>query len=209
VEDKLQSELKSKRERLLYPLAVGLGVGIGGFCIMMRGYGVLFYYLWVFILPFILVISLLSRPRSLQAYLVRVGLVVIIGAVLTCLGLGLLIMKKQSICSDLDSMISELEDYRKSNGAYPPDLSALRKPGHLRIGEGRTAETGINLEGCNDYDAVFYLSPDEFLCIVPITKVLPMSFTRIYVYRWSTSEPCWRSEKLVWSLGVSEEAQDK
>jgi hypothetical protein len=209
MEDKSQNGSKPKWKGLLYPLAVGLALGAGGFCVMMTGYGVLFYYLWFLILPFILVISVRFRPRSLRACLVRIGLIAATAAVLTGLGLGLLIVRRRSICSDLESLISELEDYRRANGAYPPDLSAIRRPEHLKIGEGRTAGTGINLEGCSEYDAVFYLLPDEFLCIVPITKMLPMVFTRVYVYRWSTSEPCWRSEKLVWTLGVSEEARDK
>ncbi len=209
MEDDSQNELKPKWKELLYPVVIGLGVGAGGFCVMLAGYGVLFYYLWVFILPFIAVISLLSRPRSFRAFLIRFSLIAVLGAVLTGLGLGLLIIKKWSVCSDLNSIISELEDYRTANGAYPPGLSAVHKPNRLKIGEGRTTREGINLEGCSDYDAVFYLSPDEFLCIVPITKMLPMVFTRVYIYRWSTSEPRWRSEKLVWSLGVSEETPDK
>jgi hypothetical protein len=209
MEDKSQNESKPRWKRLLYPLVAGLLLGAGGFHVMMTGYGVLFHYLWVFILPFVLVISLLFRPHSLQAYLVGLGLITVIAAVLTSLGLGLLIVKKRSVCSDLNPIISELEDYRKANGTYPPDLSAVRRPGHLKIGEGQTTGEGINLEGCSDYDAVFYLSPDEFLCIVPITKVLPMSFTRVYVYRWSTGQPRWTSEELIWSLSVSEETQDK
>jgi hypothetical protein len=45
------------------------------------------------------------------------------------------------------------------------------------------------------------MTTNYFLCVVPVSKVLPLSFTRFYAYTRNIDESDWQWEKIVWMLG--------
>jgi len=75
----------------------------------------------------------------------------------------------------------------------------------LDIAQGEFSGHGISLDGINSHDALVYLDTNFVSCVVPVTKQLPMSFTRLYVYGWSGDTPSWKYDKLVWTFGLKDE----
>ena len=102
-----------------------------------------------------------------------------------------------------------LQEYRADHGRFPAKLTELKgfaqaqRRSGLRIAQGEFLEYGIDLDGVNSHDALIYLEPQFMSCVVPVTKQLPLSITRLYVYGWSSDSPSWKYQKLVWSLSIS------
>jgi hypothetical protein len=187
--------------RFLFPLILGAVFGIAGFCLSLSGYVVPIVMLWPVTVVLLLVSSIpLRREQASPPYLVRVTVIAAMLILLAGCGHGARLLRKWAICQELGPVLSEIEALHKANGTYPLDLSAVHLPSGLRIRTGKMAGEGIDLEEVHDADAVFYLSKDGLLCIVPVTKMLPMSMTRFYVFRWSTEEPHWKSNKMIWSF---------
>lgn len=189
-------------KRLIYPITIGLLFGVAGFLLTVRGYAIYLYYSWILLLFLLAVISAPSKAaRTVTGYFLRMLLIAFIAVGLTAAGLGVLILQKQSTCRAISVTIACLENHRSKMGAYPSDLAGMDVPPDLRLRVNRIADSGISLEGIDECDAVFYLLPDRFLCVVPITKTFPISITRFYVYQWASDDPHWRTEKIVWLLG--------
>lgn len=186
----------------LYPFVIGGLLGTSGFFVMLLGYGVWLYYLRgliVFCLFVFLSISFLPL-RPLPLYLARLAIATMLCVLLTSAGLGILLLEKQATCRALVPVWVQLDYQRKATGSYPSTFSNIREPVGLKI-RWEITPTGIDVNGINRCDAVFYLSPTNCYCIVPITKILPWSFTRFYVYRWSTDQPQWIIEKVMMIWG--------
>jgi hypothetical protein len=49
-------------------------------------------------------------------------------------------------------------------------------------------------------DAVFYLAPDRFACVVPIQKPMFISITGFRVFRYSSGDPEWVQDYIVWMI---------
>jgi hypothetical protein len=92
----------------------------------------------------------------------------------------------RSICDDCQPVIAALEDCRKRRGSYPTTLAdvdaavrEIREKHGVRVQLGRTTARGIDVGELYDAEATIYVDHDELICMVPITKMFPMSITRI------------------------------
>ena len=189
--------------RFLFPLILGAGFGVVGFCLSLSGYVVPIVQLWPVTVVIVLVASApIRREQSSSPYLIRISIIATLLIALTGCGHGILLLRKWRVCQKLNPVISEIESRRKTSGTYPLDLSTLHLPDGLKIRTGKTTKAGLDLEEIGDADAVFYLSKDDLVCIVPVSKMLPMSFTRLYVLEWAAQEPHWKSDKIIWSFSV-------
>ncbi|HUU70908.1 MAG TPA: hypothetical protein VM186_15375 [Planctomycetota bacterium] len=194
--------------KYLYPVIAGSALGVGGLVAMLNGFGGYIYYLWWLLLPVIVVLSLARVGQRPLGRLGTFGVMAGLAASLTAAGVGVQILKKHSTCRAVDAVIAELEKHRALHGSYPADLAGIEKPADLVIKTSRTTPNRIMIEGINDCDAMFYLSSDNCLCLVPVTRTMPISITRFYAYQWCTDDPHWRLEKIIWWLG-SVKAEDR
>jgi len=46
------------------------------------------------------------------------------------------------------------------------------------------------------------MGKNGFICVVPVTKRLPLSMTRAYRFIWTSHEQSWRYDFAVWELVV-------
>ena len=98
-------------------------------------------------------------------------------------------------------------DRREFKPTYPTKLAEVQsfagaqQDAGLSSGQGAFSEHGINLDGINSHDALIFLDDDSVSCVVPVTKQLPMSSTRLYVYVWISDTRLWTYDKRVWFPG--------
>ncbi|HUW33484.1 MAG TPA: hypothetical protein VM223_17890 [Planctomycetota bacterium] len=194
--------------KYLYPVIAGSALGVGGLVAMLNGFGGYIYYLWWLLLPVIVVLSLARVGQRPLGRLGTFGVMAGLAASLTAAGVGVQILKKHSTCRAVDAVIAELEKHRAAHGTYPADLAGIEIPADIVIKTSRITPTGILIEGINDCDAMLYLSPESCLCLIPLTKTIPMSFTRFYAYEWYTEDPHWRLQKIIKWFG-SVKAEDR
>lgn len=107
-------------------------------------------------------------------------------------------------CRSCEPVLELVQKHRREHGRYPRKLEEVhgfalaRQESGLRIGAGELSSDGLDLAGINSHDALIYLEAEHFTCVVPVTKQLPLSFTRLYIYASSSDDPSWKYDKLVW-----------
>lgn len=197
--------MKTYRIPLILGLVLSLLFGAAG----LAGYGVVVYYGWVFLLVFIFLIALpiIKRKPSITAYLscaVILFAFSIGGAFVGHWGRQLQCRSRSKAC---EPILALLQQHRDEYGQYPLRLLEVQgferaqRDAGLVVAQGEFSEYGIDLDGINTHDALIFLGTNFVSCVVPVTKLLPMSFTRLYVYRWNNDDPFWKYDKLVWTLG--------
>lgn len=183
---------------------MGTGIGCVLAVVCLSGYGVLLLYFGLFPLMAILVVaeamSKLPHFKSwLFFYLMPLTVISLVGALLGQAGRQLYCLRK---CQSCEPILAALDDYRQRTGHYPKDLeedpavsAALRRSG-LSIGSEKAArETILPL---NAFDALLFLEENKYTCGIGVTKKLPFSFTRYYVYVRTNNNPVWEFRKVVW-----------
>ena len=195
------------RKSLLAGGALALLLGLAGW----SGYGVALYY--ILGLPLFFGLVLLARIladrrepsfRSFGAtFAVLVGLA-FLGALAGHEGRRLSCLRTCGACAPL---LAALDQYQAEHGRYPsrleeaPGFPEAARTAGLRVSQGSFSKLGdMYLEGINDCDAMIYLSDADYVCAVPVTRLLPFSFTRFYVYSRASRDPRWRYEKVIWRL---------
>ena len=112
--------------------------------------------------------------------------------------------RKKSVCAECDKVLGVLEKYKVQNGRYPESLSVVKLHDitDIAIQQEQMGESGIDVTNINKADATIYLSPSEYLCLVPVTKKLPLSWTRFYVLGRSNTMTKWKYQKMIWFLSA-------
>ena len=184
--------------KIKYPIATGVACGLLGMAFSLTGYGVPLYYirLLIFGVFAVLAVPALFRKKVVQ-YFLHVALITVIATGLWYAGTTVRRIKKSIVCHELNTLIKQAQAFHEKNGQYPEQLDELNFSTRLRLNSRHVMESGIDLEGMNEHDATVYMSTNSFACVVPVTKVLPMSFTRFYVYMWTSDDPEWRYSKVI------------
>ena len=164
--------------------------------------------LLIFIL--LIVVPIIKRQLSITAYLSCAVILLAFSVVGAFAGHWGRQLQCRSRCKACEPILALLEQHRTEHGQYPLRLSEVQRfaraqhDAGLAVAQGEFSEHGIDLDGINSHDALIFLNTNFVSCVVPVTKLLPMSFTHLYVYRWSNDDPFWKYEKLVWTLGLKD-----
>lgn len=170
------------------------------------GYGTASYYLLQPLLILFCVLALPScRTKGLTGYVCH--LVVIAGLTLILFFAGVITRRVQKIlvCRRLNELTERVQTFRSRSGRYPTNLAELGSmpaANSLSLQVGTCTDGQISLAGLNEHDATVFFPTNGFICVVPVTKLLPVSITRFYVYQWTPEEPTWKYEKVIWMLGI-------
>lgn len=191
------------------PLAVGLVLALPLGAAGSAGYGVLVYYCWMPLLVVLLLLAMtVRRQPSAIAYLCTLVLLVILAAAGTFAGHWARRLQCRARCKACQPLLSLVEKHRGEHGQYPTSLAEVegfafaQRDSGLNVAQGKLSRGGIDLDGVNSHDGLIYLDTNFVSCVVPVTKQIPMSFTRLYVYTWNTDTRSWQYDKLVWHLGL-------
>lgn len=177
----------------------------------LTGYAVIVYYCWpvlLFVLLALATPALRHRPRVL-AFISAFVILTTLSTVGALTGHMARILHARRKCKACEPALELLQKHRFKNGQYPLELAKVEGWGlaqaatDLRIAQGEFCKDGVDLDGINSHDALIYLDTNFVSCIVPVTRQLPVSITRFYVYRWTSDEPVWKYDKVVWFLGLT------
>jgi hypothetical protein len=176
------------------------------FAVSANGYGMVIRYGWMVWLFFVVfVVGLPSfRWGGVSAVLPNVALVVAVGVAGLLAGDGARRAYCRSKCRACDPVLERLSAYRATHGVFPTNLPPSDLPRGITIQQRGFTNGGLNLVGINEFDATLYLGTNGYLCVVPVTKMLPMSFSRFYAYGRNETDREWRYDYFVWFLGVVE-----
>jgi len=148
------------------------------------------------------------RRPSGWGYLVTLALYAAMSTLGAAGGHGLRMVRMRKVCRSVEPLLLQVEAHRAEHGKHPSRLadvegfvSAMNQAG-LRVAQGNWSPDGLGLSGISHVDALIYLGEEEVACLVPVTKPLPLSFTRFYAYGWSSHRPSWEVERHVWWLGA-------
>ena len=114
------------------------------------------------------------------------------------------------ICRASEPIIKAIDDFRARSGSYPsalssvPDIEALGGSLNITIREAELLNTGLDLDDIEAADVTFYLAPNGYLCMVPIERKFPLSFTRFYVYLRESGGQTWKKDHVIWTLQKSQ-----
>ncbi len=166
------------------------------FFISLYGYANFFTPIYPFVVLMLAVLGVLIGFRGYRGnrQLWRVALEAISMAVLfdvsfiAGFGTGVLLRENhcRKICARFEAMIPALEEYRSQHGKYPVEIAQL--PG----ADERSADLA---------EATVYLSPEEYLCIVPIEEKIHL-FGRFLAYTRRSGERTWTRERIFYSSTV-------
>ena len=187
--------------------AVAIGVAL--LLVGMKGYSVVLYYGWLFILFFLAAIAgaVWKRQPASTSYLLVLAVLTMAAVVGGFAGHWTRRAQALSVCRRCEPIFASLNAYKQTHGSFPTSaVPILGQTGTgLNISQGRLSSGGIGLEELNSSDVVVYLQTNSYLCVVPVTKQLLMSFTRLYVYRRDSDNAQWVYDKMVWTLGLIDE----
>ena len=189
--------------KYIRPVLLGLAFGIFCFFLALYGWGVLILYSWVLLVLCGIVLFLrywLIRSSSILESLASVVIVAVLVLVLSGIGCGLLLIRKEKICNNANYLISQVQQYRRIHGIYPDTGLILDNPMKLKyiFSQGQP-DNGLNIDEINHNDVIFYMRNDGYRCVVPVTKEIPLSITRFYVLERSAVETTWTYKKLIWT----------
>lgn len=190
-------------------LAVGVTLFVFGIYASVNGYHYTFIYASFFVVIFLLILSICTTRKnaSLSEYICNALIISLLFILGNVIGLRLLVQKKNEICERSEKIISKLDDYKRKNGIFPNSLSQIDLKNvssvlNMKIKEGNFEGGGLNLEGYNNYELIVYLDAKEYLLVVPVTKKLLMSFTRMYAFMRNNKSDKWEYDKIIWSIST-------
>lgn len=188
---------------------VAIAIGAFPFLAAYYAYGSYLRYTWPLVLPIAIVFGVMSvralrlmialvqgfakggfaAPKFLSATNLWVALAMCLGF-LAGWGAGVLTREAhcRGVCTKCNSIIVALDQYEAQHGLYPtsldsiPDMAALIEATGLVIDQGNVFENGMDVSKVDDKDALFYLTADAYMCVVPIERRCLVSITRFYVY---------------------------
>ena len=190
------------------------------------GYGAYLRMSWFFSLPISLCVcvAVLSAFHAVSLWLKRSNLpahtnpyrghrfflTIAVCSCLYCLGWFSGIQARQAKCRRIgkgcEPVIEALESYRSRHGSYPtslasiPDIETVMQSLPVTVGESNFTSMGLNVGDIARADVTLYLSPDQFVFLVPIEHWFPMSFTRFYVYLRTSKSSEWKKDYIGWHL---------
>lgn len=201
------------------------------FVLLVLGYGAYARLAWFFLIPLLIIFTwiLFASIRVVQGLVIRwrsgdhsrpppldswrewsamAAFLVITGASWLA-GIQVRTWYCESICEKTRPLIEALERYRAEHGSYPTDLQllaefrSLNEGGIVTVRQGRNLRSGIDVGGIDDADVTFWLDPHDYLCVVPLEKRSPMSFSRFYILRKDSHSPDWTEDHLIWYFSGS------
>jgi len=113
----------------------------------------------------------------------------------------------RDIRSRCEPVFAALDEYRASHGSYPatlddvPGMARLREGAGIDLRQGRTNERAVCFQEAHDADAVIFLRPDAWVCIVPLERPFTLSLSRFYIYIREAGGS-WRLSHMVWTYSV-------
>jgi len=184
-------------------VAFAVALALICFTVSINGYGMVIQYGWLFWLaPILLVVGLLSLKRcGVLAFVLYSVLVITIGVA------GMLIgdWSRRAYCFNkcraCEPMLEQLSAFQSCHGGSLTNLPPLVMPKGITVQQRILSGDGLNLDDVNQTDATLYLGTSSFICVVPVTKILPMSFTRFYAYFRNEKDRNWKYDYSVWTLG--------
>lgn len=114
----------------------------------------------------------------------------------------------RNICAKCDPIIEALKIYRSQYSAYPttiqliPNFQKLITDAGITVQDGHIYKNGLDVADTEEADAMFYLTPESYFCIVPLERKLPFSISRFYIYRKGSEEEEWKEDYMIWLLQV-------
>ncbi|PCJ54691.1 MAG: hypothetical protein COA79_21500 [Planctomycetota bacterium] len=147
--------------------------------------------------------SMFSKKLNFFHYLANCTIVLLLGLLGLAVGSWTLVHEKIAVCVECDKVIMLLEKYKDQHGTYPDKIDDIniRIVKGIKVQQGKFLNGGsINIGNINNSDVTIYLTPKVYSCVVPVTKVFPMSFTRFYVFQKNNQMKNWVYEKYIWSL---------
>ncbi len=112
----------------------------------------------------------------------------------------------ESICRKAQPLIDLLEKHRTEHGSYPATLQDLlgfgawEERSGFSVRQGRYLRSELDVAGMEGADLTLYLTPLDYLCIVPLEQKLPMSITRFHILRRDSESPRWTRDFMIWSF---------
>jgi hypothetical protein len=179
----------------------GLILGLTAGTLAVAGYGYLLHY---FALP-LLLIPLTLSARSLfdkKPLQFLAQFAIIAGFALLGWHLGTAAIRKRALstCHKLDAYVDQAQLFRLHHGRYPTNLSEMedfRMPVESIRFLHTAITSDIGLENIWECETTVLLSSNEFACILPVSKLLPLNSTRLYVYRWTSLDTHWKYDHYV------------
>lgn len=195
--------LIEKKVKLKEPLLVGSIFGLLVISIVFSGYGLFICYLCPVFFVGIAFIDLLTIfQKSFIQYIFNILLIFFIPTIFYFCSSEIQVFRKSLIRDEMNTL-NQVNEFHKKNGIYPEKLSALNFSTKLKIYTEKFYRDEVNFGHLNENDAVVYMGPDGFICLIPVTKVLPISITRIYKFVWTSENQTWEYNYSVWELTVS------
>ena len=197
-------------KKYLPSILFGLALFILGMMISLAGYGHVLVYGQLFIilgiLFFVVILTFRKKQSSFALYISNCVIVLLLGITGLAVGSWTLVYRKKAVCAECDKVLAVLEKHKAQNGRYPETLSVVnvQEITDIAIQQEQMYEGGIDVVNINKADATIYLSPSEYLCLVPVTKRLPMSITRFYALERNNTVTKWKYQKFIWFLSASD-----
>lgn len=188
-------------------LGVGIMLFVVGISVAVKGYHYTLIYGSFFLVFFLLILSKCATRKNATnlEYLCNMLIITLLFISGILIGFGVLLQKKIEVCKRSETLISKLDDYKRKKGVFPSSLSQIDMKSvssilALKMKEGAFEKDGLDLEGYNDHELIVYLDAKEYLLVVPITKRLLMSFTRMYAFMRNNESKNWEYSKIIWNL---------
>lgn len=121
------------------------------------------------------------------------------------IGVGYCFLKARATCHACDPLYLALEHYHQQHGQYPatldelPIVQTISSQHGIQIRQGEFLDNGIDLNEINHADIVLFLDKEYYTSLVPVTKKLPMSFTRLYTFIRTSDSAAWKFDSIVWT----------
>ena len=185
-------------------IAFALLVAVLVFSATVSGYGMLVQYGWlIWLTAILLIVGLLSfRESGIAQFVLNAAVVVSIGIAVMLVGDSIRRAYCFNRCRACEPIMERLSALRSSQGAFPTNLPSSELPQGFTIQQRPFTGYDLDVGGVNQTDATLYLGTNSFVCVVPVTKMLPISFTRFYAYVRNDSDRHWRYEQITWTLGI-------
>lgn len=198
---------------LIKPIILGLIIGAVPFGVHITGYGSYWRYGWLIfallISPIVIVFIIFrikafrKKTLSLSLCILSILFVILFPIGTTFVGDQARKFHSRRVCLASEPILEALQQYKIGRGQYPesleaiPNIKSILGNVGISIQQGEILENGISVENINNADATIYLMPDDFYCVVPIQKRIPISFTRFTIYSRNSKNTEWKCDSII------------